>query len=227
LLTDSGHLGVVASAAWGSRQWADGERRGLRAPLVCGVAGGVGTTTIAAALQARDLGVYHGGPADIVICRTTSTSVAAAHRVVNTAPGKPVLVVVADGPLRTPAPVRARLTMVGPHITALVAMPYVPRWREIDQPLEQAAAILRVPPDQVPKWLQPWATALKQLMNAVIPLVDRPPEVPAGPTTADVLPRRHMNGNPNPPPHPRTAVDGQGPGIVQESRPSPPPAAAQ
>jgi hypothetical protein len=68
-----------------------------------------------------------------------------------------VLVVVADGPLRTPPAVRARLTMVRPHLTALVTMPYIPRWREIDQALEQVRLVPCVPRDQVPKWLRPWA----------------------------------------------------------------------
>lgn len=182
----------------------------MRAPLVCGVAGGVGTTTIAVALHARDGGVYQGGPADIIVCRTTSTSVAAAHQAVNTVGGQPVLVVVADAPLRTPAPVRARLRMVQPHITALVAMPYVPAWREIDQALAQARLILRVPCEQVPKWLRPWATALRQIMDAVLPLVEGPPKVP---TAADALPSRPVNGHPSAPPHPHVAV-------AQESRPA-------
>lgn len=196
----------------------------MRAPLVCGVAGGVGTTTIVAGLQARDLGVYRSGPVDIVVCRSTSTSVAAAHRVVNTVPGKPVLVVVPDGPLRTPAAARARLTMVGPHITALVAMPYVQRWREIDTALEQAGLVLRVPPEQVPKWLRPWLAALKQIVDAVLPLLEHPPDVP---TAAGVLPSRHVNGSPIAPPHPTVAVGERPPGIVvvQEYRPSPPSAA--
>lgn len=146
----------------------------MRAPLVCGVAGGVGTTTIATALRARDLGVYRSGPADIVVCRSTSVSVGAAHRVLALVPGKPVLVVVADGPLRPPAPVKARLTMVQPHITALVWMPYVEHWRQIDNAFAQADAVLREA-DRVPKWLQPWAAALKQLIDAVLPLVSGVP----------------------------------------------------
>lgn len=150
----------------------------MRAPLVCGVAGGVGTTTIAAALQARDVGVYRGGQADIVVCRSTTISVGAAHRVVGLVPGKPVLVVVADGPLRTPAPVKARLTMVEPHITALVRMPYVEHWRQIDNAFAQAAAVLREA-DRVPKWLAPWAAALKQLIDAVLPLVGDVPKAAA------------------------------------------------
>ncbi|MGH3672676.1 MAG: hypothetical protein ACRDSH_18925 [Pseudonocardiaceae bacterium] len=197
----------------------------MRAPLVCGVAGGVGATTIAAALQAQDLGIYCGGPVDLVVCRTTSSSVAAAHRVVNAAPGKPVLVVVADGPLRIPAPAKARLTMVEPYLTALVAMPYVTRWRETDQALEQAVAALRYP-NQVPKWLQPWAEALGQVMAAVLPLVDSAPGVP-GAASGDVV-ERPANSARDASPEPRAATaGGQRPDlvVVQGSRPIPPSAA--
>lgn len=189
----------------------------MRAPLVCGVAGGVGATTIAAALQAQDLGIYCGGPVDIVVCRTTSSSVAAAHRVVNAAPSKPVLVVVADGPLRMPAPAKARLTMVEPHLTALVAMPFVPRWREIDQALEQAVSALRYP-DRVPKWLQPWAGALGQVMAAVLPLVEGPST-----ETAGVPAKRPVDDALSGPSESKAAAGGQRPGlvVVQGSRSSP------
>ncbi|MGH7750888.1 MAG: hypothetical protein ACREQ5_39900, partial [Candidatus Dormibacteria bacterium] len=183
----------------------------MRAPLVCGVAGGVGATTVAAALQAQDVGIYCGGPVDIVVCRSTSSSVAAAHRVVNAAPGKPVLVVVADGPLRTPAPAKARLTMVAPHLTALVTMPYVTRWRETDQALAQAVAALRYP-DRIPKWLQPWADALGQVMTAVLPLVDCPLEVP-GAASGDIT-ERPANGALGGSPEPRATGGGQRPDLV-------------
>ena len=96
-------------------------------------------------MHGRDLGVYCGGPADIVVCRSTSSSVGAAHRVINAVPGTPVLVVVADGPLRTPAPVKARVRMVEPHLAALVWMPYVEHWRHIDDALAHAAAVSSCP----------------------------------------------------------------------------------
>lgn len=196
----------------------------MRAPLVCGVAGGVGATTIAAALRARDLGVYRGGTADIVVCRSTSMSVGAAHRVVNAVPGKPVLVVVADGPLRTPAAVKARLTMVGPHVAALVWMPYVEHWRQIDTVLEQAVAVPRHP-DSVPRWLRPWATALMQVADAVLPLVE---QAPGAPIASGVITDRPGNGGLSAPLDPRAAGQEQRPGIVavQGSRPIPPPSAA-
>lgn len=152
----------------------------MRAPLVCGVAGGVGTTTIATALHARDLGVYCGGPADIVVCRSTSSSVGAAHRVINAVPGAPVLVVVADAPLRPPAPVKARVRMVEPHLAALVWMPYVEQWRHTDDALKHVKAVSSHP-DGMPKWLHAWAAALGQLGKAVLPLLEHP--CPAAATT--------------------------------------------
>ncbi|MBV8994448.1 MAG: hypothetical protein JO287_12310 [Pseudonocardiales bacterium] len=196
----------------------------MRAPLVCGVAGGVGVTTIAAALQARDLGVYCGGPADIVVCRSTSTSVGAAHRVINAVPGTPVLVVVADGPLRIPAPVKARIRMVEPHLAALVSMPYVEQWRHLDDALAQAGAVSRYP-DSVPKWLQPWAAALRQLGNAVLPLLEGPCSAPVA---AGVITDQPAHNAPGTSRDPRAPGQQQRPGLVvmQGSRPIPPSAAA-
>jgi len=194
----------------------------VRAPLVCGVAGGVGVTTIAAALRAQDGGVYHGGPADVVVCRSTSSSVGAAHRVINAIPGAPVLVVVADGPLRTPAPVKARVRMVEPHLAGLVWMPYVEQWRHTDDALKHAAAVTSHP-DGMPKWLQPWAAALHQLGTAVRPLLEGPSSAPVS-AGASGQPTQNSPG---------TARDTRAPGqqrpdlvVVQGSRPKPPPAAA-
>lgn len=194
----------------------------MRAPLVCGVAGGVGTTTIATALHARDLGVYCGGPADIVVCRSTSSSVGAAHRVINAIPGAPVLVVVADGPLWTPAPVKARARMVEPHLTALVWMPYVEQWRHTDDALKHAKAVSSHP-DGMPKWLHPWAAALGQLGKAVLPLLEDPSTAPIS-TGVSSQPTHNAPG---------AAGDHRAPGqqrpdlvVVQGSRPIPPSAAA-
>jgi hypothetical protein len=194
----------------------------VRAPRVCGVAGGVGVTTIATALHGRDLGVYCGGPADIVVCRSTSSSVSAAHRVINAIPGTPVLVVVADGPLRTPAPVKARVRMVEPHLAALVWMPYVEQWRHTDDALKHAAAVSSHP-DGVPKWLQPWAAALRQLGTVVLSLLEGPSSAPAA-TGVTSQPAPHASG-----PSRETGTPGQQrPGlvVVQGSRSNPPSVAA-
>ena len=193
----------------------------MRAPLVCGVAGGVGTTTIATALHGRDLGVYCGGPADIVVCRSTSSSVGAAHRVINAIPGAPVLVVVADGPLRTPAPVKARVRMVEPHLTALVWMPYVEQWRHTDDALKHAKAVSSHP-DGMPKWLQPWAMALRQLGTAVLPLLEGPSRAPAA-TTVSSQPAAHAPGSS---PEPQGPVQQRPSLVVVQGSPSIPPSTA-
>ena len=194
----------------------------MRAPLVCGVAGGVGTTTIATALHGRDLGVYCGGPADIVVCRSTSSSVGAAHRVINAIPGAPVLVIVADGPLRTPAPVKARARMVEPHLTALVWMPYLEQWRHTDDALKHAKAVSSHP-DGIPKWLQPWAAALRQLGTAVLPLLEGLSRAPAG-TTVSSQPPAHAPGSS---PEPRGPTQQQRPSlVVVQGSPSIPPSTA-
>jgi hypothetical protein len=194
----------------------------VRAPRVCGVKGGVGTTTIATALHGRDLGVYCGGPADIVVCRSTSSSVGTAHRVINAIPGTPVLVVVADGPLRTPAPVKARTRMVEPHLTALVWIPYVEQWRHTDDALKHAAAVTSHP-DGMPKWLHPWAAALRQLGTAVLPLLGDPSNAPV----VTGFSGQPATNAPDSSPKPRPPGQ-QRPGlvVVQASPPTPPPAAA-
>ncbi|MFI7278533.1 hypothetical protein [Streptomyces sp. NPDC049879] len=47
----------------------------------------------------------------------------------------PVLVVVADSPLREPSVVRARLRLLQDRVRGIVHMPYVSQWREVDDPL--------------------------------------------------------------------------------------------
>jgi hypothetical protein len=73
----------------------------MRQPLVAGVAGGVGTTTIAVALRALDWDLYIDGTAvDVLVCRSTVHCLGEAHRSVGQAPYPPILVVVADVPDR-------------------------------------------------------------------------------------------------------------------------------
>ena len=56
------------------------EAVGRRAPSVAGVAGGVGTTTIARALAGVDRGVFTGRPVDVLVCRATADSLLRAAR---------------------------------------------------------------------------------------------------------------------------------------------------
>jgi hypothetical protein len=129
-------------------------------PTIAGVGGGVGVTTLARLLQAADEGVYAGQPVRVLVCRSTASSTAAATVAVASqavqATG-PVLAVVGDGPWPTPAAVRARLRMLEPHVPKVVHVPYVGRWRELDDPL---AADAPAPP-------KPFRAAITTLIAAI------------------------------------------------------------
>lgn len=155
----------------------------MRQPVIAGVAGGVGTTTLAAALHATDGGVFAGrSPADVLVCRDTVASLGGAHRAVTAAPGRPLLVVVPSTGERMPRPARARLEMVTPH-AEVAHVPWVGRWREVTDPWAQAATVLTTAREQLDKPLRGYAQAMQQLRDTVQQrLQAEPPTVPAPPT---------------------------------------------
>jgi hypothetical protein len=142
----------------------------MRQPRVAGVGGGVGTTTVALALRARDDARYLAGrPVDLLVCRTTTVSVEDAWRAVAGAPEPPLLAVVADVPAGTRVPVlarpvRARLEQLEPLVSALVAVPFVRAWRSTEDPYAEASHVLRAP--AVPR-------ALREFTDAMALLVER------------------------------------------------------
>ena len=91
-------------------------------PRVGGVAGGVGTTTVAALLQGTDAGTATAQsttPVHVLVCRSTASSVQAAVVLAACMPLTPVLAVVADCGDRPPATVRHRLHMAEPNLAAI------------------------------------------------------------------------------------------------------------
>ncbi len=125
---------------------------------VAGVGGGVGVTTLARVLQADDEGIYVGQQTTVLVCRSTASSVAAATAAVAATTAQPtplILAVVGDGPWPVPAVVRARLRMLAPHVALVVHVPYVGRWRELDDPL---AADAPTPP-------RPFRAAITALLH--------------------------------------------------------------
>ena len=105
-------------------------------PAVVGVAGGVGTSTVAVALGGLDLGVFTGRRADVVVCRATVASVLRAGRVAALC-GRPVVAVTAVDTGKPSSALRSRLALLEPHTAAVVALPWVPQWRDLVDPLEQ------------------------------------------------------------------------------------------
>lgn len=146
----------------------------MELPLVAGVGGGVGTTTLAIALQAIDCGIYRGGTGvDVLVARSTLYSLRCAQEAIAATPEPPILAVVADGSrsgltnLAT-----ARLRMTEAHVAATVMVPFVHDWPDMDNPHEDAAEVLAVM-NPVPKSLRGFAGALHQLVDEITPRVVR------------------------------------------------------
>jgi hypothetical protein len=145
---------------------------GMRAPVVAGVGGGVGTTTVAAGLRGHDSGRVTGrrpgGSPDILVCRGTLDSVQRAAAVLDEAGTEPppVLAVTLVG--RMPrGPLRARLELLEPDAAGLVLLPHVRRWCTLTDPLAEAAQLLVEPAAQLPRPLRAYAAALRELVAAV------------------------------------------------------------
>jgi hypothetical protein len=141
---------------------------GLRAPVVAGVGGGVGTTTLAVGLRGHDGARERVDTADILACRGTLDSLArAAEALDHAGPGpRPVLAVTLDG-ARARGALRARLELLGAGSDAVVLLPHVRRWRTLADPVAEVASLLREPIDRLPRPLRAYAAALRELAGAV------------------------------------------------------------
>lgn len=168
--------GSEAARAWPGRTGS--LRVGRSRPTVAGVAGGVGTTTVAAAIGGTDRGVFVGRAVDVLVCRATGDSlIRAGHaaRLVAQVTGRlPVLAVTAADAAGPSRPVTARLRLLEPNAAAVVVLPYVRRWREVAAPLDEARALLAVPRTDLSRSLRRYATAV----DVVTALTGRPPTSP-------------------------------------------------
>jgi len=156
-------------------------------PRVGGVAGGVGTTTVAALLQGTDAGTVTAEGVDgvhVLVCRSTASSVQAAVVLAACMPLTPVLAVVADCGDRPPATVRHRLHMAEPNLAAIVRVPWWPSLREADDPAERVAALAwgDASPSRSERSVP---GVLNALVTAVTPLVVAPPTRAHPPPDAD------------------------------------------
>ena len=179
-----------------------------RALTVAGVAGGVGTTTIARALAGVDRGVFTGRPVDVLVCRATADSLLraarAAYLISTQQHRRPVLAVnTADaaGPSR---PSTARMRLLEPHTAGVVVLPYVRRWRDLATPLQDVTGLLGRPVTELPRPLRRFATAVHALADRLDHRIGRAASprtrpLPADPLEARRTPRRGANGDlPNP-----------------------------
>ncbi len=163
---------------------------GPQVPRVGGVAGGVGTTTVAALLQATDAGIITAQsttPVQVLVCRSTASSVHAAVTLAARLPLSPVLVVVADCGDRPPSTVRHRLRMAEPNLAALVLLPWWPSLREADDPATRVRTVAwgEAAPTRSERSLP---GVLDALVAAVTPLVTAPQARAQAPPEADDTP---------------------------------------
>ncbi len=145
---------------------------GVRPPVVAGVAGGVGTTTLAVALRAHDAGRAGGGvpAADILACRATFDSLRRAKAVLERsapAAGAGPVLAVTLGAARVPrGPLRARLELLEDATSGVVLLPHVDGWATVADPLAEVAELL-VDPAPPPRSLRAYVDALRELAAAV------------------------------------------------------------
>ena len=144
----------------------------LSAPRIAGVAGGVGTTTLATALRAYDRGREGARGVDVLACRATGQSLHQAATIVawladNGRP-RPVLAVTSEQPGQLHGTCKARLRMMDPQLAAVVLMPHVGHWREMTDPLAEAAMLSEQTADELPKPLRPYGRALASLAELVL-----------------------------------------------------------
>lgn len=111
--------------------------------LVAGCHGGAGTTTVARMLaNAVDVGLERPNPGDaalVLVTRGTPYGARCATEVLTSARQAGIqptaLVVVGDGPWPEPRLAALRLRMLDGLVPTLVRLPYVMRWRYLEDPL--------------------------------------------------------------------------------------------
>jgi hypothetical protein len=211
---------------------------GLRMPVVAGVGGGVGTSTVAVALRGRDArrDARAGSrlPADILVCRGTLESLRRAAAVLDGAgPGpRPVLAVMLDGTRAPRRPLRARLDVLRPEVSAVVLLPAVRRWRDMADPFAEAAALLTQPVERLPRDLRAYARALRELATAVAasgrlqgppaphtPRAARQAATPGSRPATATTGHPPVTGTPGNAPAAAPAAAGRGPRVVAAFRP--------
>ncbi|MDN5916944.1 MAG: hypothetical protein L0I76_17865, partial [Pseudonocardia sp.] len=195
----------------------------LRAPTVGGLAGGVGTSTVAHALRGRDVGPVVGTARlpDVVVCRASVSGLERATRIAPVTPGpdRPVLAVTTDGPDTADGPVAGRLRDAADGWSALVLLPRVAHWFLVGDPLAEATSLLTHPVDELPEPVREYARVLTRIAETLarggrLARADAAPEATTGP----LRPVRGVRlGPPAPGPGPRP------PGAVGPALPAPGP----
>lgn len=140
---------------------------GARRPSVAGVSGGVGTTTLAAAINGVDRGVFVGRPVDVLVCRGTVESLQragrAAHLQSDASGHRPLLAVTAVEASGLTRNVSAQLRLTSAFASHVVTVPMVRRWQESTSYLQDARSVLTGRPSELPRPLRGYARAARDI----------------------------------------------------------------
>ena len=191
-------------------------------PWVAGVGGGVGTSTIAAALEAVDAGRYRlGQPVHVLVCRMTEGSLHRAQVALARAPFRPVLAVVADKPgARLSRTMRSQLLMCEGYRAGVVTVPVVATWRDVRGLSDPRSAVTpvsqhRASTTRPPRPERGFVAAMQQLYQHVLIVLG---DLDQQRVMADVAAAQRRPAAPSAAPPPRRPADPAGP------RPPVPPA---
>jgi hypothetical protein len=145
---------------------------GVRPPVIVGLTSRSGTSTLAAALHARDAGrieEWAACGADIVVCRAEQPWLRRAATLACAPGGARPLLAVTLGPgdheQHAGEPV---IRALQPRFSAVVVLPHVPRWHDRALPHDDAAALLAQTQEHLTRPLRGYATALRMLAAAVV-----------------------------------------------------------
>lgn len=128
----------------------------LRVPVVVGLGRGVGTSTVAAALHARE-GDDRETAADVVVCADPARAAA----VLTDRAGRLPLLAVTGGGGARPRALESRFGVV-------VLLPRVGRWEGLARPSDELATLLGQPFDHLPRPLQDYTGAMRRLAAALV-----------------------------------------------------------
>lgn len=145
---------------------ADALAQSADAPLVAGVSGGVGTTSLAAALRAQDGGVHRGERVQVLVCRATTESLLRAATAIGRMPGQPILAVNAVDGARPGRAVTARMTLIAPYTARTVLLPHVARWRELPRPIDDIRTLTTAARRDLDRSSRRWLDAVDQIAGA-------------------------------------------------------------
>lgn len=147
-------------------RWADPPPLGTEARRrvsVAGVSGGVGTTTLASAIDGIDRGVFVGRPVDVLVCRGTAESLQragqAAQLQAESGGRRPVLAVTTTEPGGLSRAVTARLRLTSAYVERVVTVPRVREWRDSTTYLRDARSVLVTSRSELPRALRGYARA--------------------------------------------------------------------